>query len=148
MTAASDSRTPWVTSPHPWLDVTHAPIYIARLPRVSDDGDLIQYFAALEPFLLKHTRPYVFITDTTFVTSATATQRRIVAESDIRLREHDAKWCAGVAIVAKTALVRGAVTAVYWISPPVYPYRVVATLSEGIVWGHAQLEAVQSQVRP
>ncbi len=66
--------------------------------------------------------------------------RRIVADADIRLREHDTQWCAGMAIVAKTALMRGATTAVYWLSPPVYDYKIVSSLFEAIRWGHSQLE--------
>lgn len=135
--AASQS---WIISPHAWLDATHAPLYIARLPQHMSDSELASYLETLERFLLNHDGPYVVVTDTSFVQSAPAIQRRMIADSDIRLRDHDEKWCAGVAVIAKSAFMRGVVTAIYWISPPVYPYRILPSLSEAIVWGRQQLD--------
>lgn len=141
MIGAEDNRGS-VASPHPWLDVTHAPVYIARLPPKMLDSELEEYFFAVEKFFLNHDGRYALVTDTSFVQSATASQRRLVAESDIRLRDHDRQWCAGAGIVAKTALIRGAITAIYWISPPVYPYRVFSNLTEAVVWCRSLFEPV------
>jgi hypothetical protein len=41
---------------------------------------------------------------------------------------------AGYVMVTPSAVVRGILTAVFWIAPPPYPYRVVATPDEGFQW--------------
>lgn len=41
---------------------------------------------------------------------------------------------AGYVMVTPSAVVRGVLTAVFWIAPPPYPYRVVATPEEGFQW--------------
>ena len=129
-----------ISSPHPWLDTTRAPVYVACIPQRVHDADLIAHFQAVEAFLRERPERYAYVSDVSFVQSATATQRRIVADADKRLQDFDKQWLAGMAIVAKSALMRGAVTAVYWLSPPVYPYRVFSNLTEAIVWARNQLE--------
>lgn len=146
MNQAQDHRR-LTASPHEWLDVMHAPVYIARLPQKVQDAELRAYLTAVEEFFLRHEGKYSLVTDASFVQSATATQRRIVADSDIRLREHDRKWCAGAGIVAKSALMRGAITAIYWMSPPVYPYRVFSNLTEAVVWCRSLFETPTGRPR-
>lgn len=129
-------------SPHPWLDTTHDPVYIAWLPERAADAELIHYFECLEPFLMERPRRYAFVTDARFAAKATASHRRIVADSERRMAEFDRTWCAGVAIAAPSAMLRGMVTAVFWLAPPAYAFRIVPTVTEGVVWAQGRLAQV------
>lgn len=140
MMSSTPAPLPRIASPHPWLDVTRAPVYVACIPHRVQYAELIEHFQAVEAFLRARPERYAYVSDFSFVQSATATQRRIVADADKRLQDFDKQWLAGMALVAKSALMRGAVTAVYWLTPPVYPYRVFSNLTEAIVWARNQLE--------
>ncbi|MEZ4254959.1 MAG: hypothetical protein R3A78_04470 [Polyangiales bacterium] len=129
------------TASHPWLDTSRAPVLVARLPASATDDEVRAYYAALEQYLFGQPRRYAFVTDARVAARATATQRRIAAEFERRTADYDKVWCAGVAIVADSPLARGLVTAVFWMAPPIYPYKVAASLSEALVWARAQLDA-------
>lgn len=69
-----------------------------------------------------------------------ATQRRKLAALEKRLVEHDRKHVRACGIVAPNALTRGLVTAVFWVAPPVYPYRLFEHPEPALAWVRGELE--------
>ncbi len=69
-----------------------------------------------------------------------ATQRRRIAEFKKRMVGHDRRYVAGFASVSPNTLVRGLMTAVYWVQPPVYPHLFVPTREVGLLWLREQLD--------
>jgi hypothetical protein len=72
--------------------------------------------------------------------AAPASQRKYAADFLNRHRDLIQRVSAGAAIVAKSAVVRGGITAVFWLRPPPVETRVVATREEGIRYGIEMIE--------
>jgi hypothetical protein len=51
----------------------------------------------------------------------------------------------GLAFVSNSALVRGMLTATYWLSPPPYPYRTFSSLDEAMAWARSLLGPTEVQ---
>ena len=99
------------------------------------DDDVRGYCRDLDALAERRGR-FVHLIDTTRQkTSASPVQRRIFADwlSDPRAQRLAATRI-GDAVVITNALVRGAVTAVFWIRPPVAPTKIFATPRESIAW--------------
>jgi hypothetical protein len=104
------------------------------------DEDLTAFLAAAEKLILALQTPYAWVVDVGGLLRVTAKQRRMFAEFEDRTKEQDAKLCAGAAIYAPTAFTRGLVTAVFWLSPPAYPTKIVASFEEAEAWARAKLD--------
>lgn len=69
----------------------------------------------------------------------TALERRQQADF---LREHEGLlrlYCTGAAFVISSTMIRGALTAIFWIQPPVYEYTVLPTVVEATAWARQRL---------
>lgn len=121
------------------IDCTQWPLVLWESPwhRVSDQST-VDALAWLEE--LWRTTPAgaksFTLTDLSHVEEvAPASQRKYAAEFMDRNRELQRRASVGGAIVATSAAVRGAVTAVFWIRPPALDARVVATREEALAYG-------------
>jgi hypothetical protein len=70
--------------------------------------------------------------------------RKLQAEWMQQHRELIAATCMGMAFVIESRLVRGALTAIFWVTPSPVPYSVHATLHEALV--HARETCTQGGV--
>ncbi|MEN9581926.1 MAG: hypothetical protein RJA70_4935, partial [Pseudomonadota bacterium] len=55
--------------------------------------------------------------------------------------DHDLKWNAGSALVVPSAIARGIVTAVFWMTPPKFPHQAFAHRADALEWARNQLSA-------
>jgi hypothetical protein len=133
---------------HPWVTVLEAPLYMQAFPPTVKDEELSAMLAEVERITMAMQSPYGWVADISNVISATPKQRSMYAESDKRLKEYDQKYCAGSGIFCTSNVARGVLTAVFWISPPVYPYKVTSTLREAETWARQQLIARGVQIGP
>lgn len=124
---------------HPWLDKRHAPLLLANYPPRIVDRELVSFMDVQVALVTALGSPYAWVIDAGPLVTMTAVQRKIVADYEKRLERIDGEFLFASAIVARSALVRGAVTAVYWLKPPVYPYKIFAGTPEAIVWAKNQL---------
>ena len=105
--------------------------------------------AEVEALLAAFKRPlnwrekYVEIFDGTNADPGSPTQRRRIADW---MRAHTS--LISTAIVIPSALVRGALTAVFWIQPMPCPYTVVSTMAEAEAWAEEKLRAAGLAVPP
>lgn len=80
--------------------------------------------------------------------SPEARVRKLVAE---RLAAQNAArkvLLRGEATVLESALVRGGLTAIYWLSPPGYPWKIFGDMSEALHWAQAQLTRLPGEPAP
>ena len=76
--------------------------------------------------------PYGVVLDLRFTKSITPRQRAMLTES---MERHDnAALCKGTAMVFESRLLRGILTAVFWLRKPAYPTRVFTTTAEAWDW--------------
>ena len=97
------------------------------------DDELLRFFAEIEAVLAMPGRKACLI-DLRQATAGTARQRQLQGEW-IRKHEDTLKrdFCAA-AIVTDSALIRGTVTAVFWIRPLPFPSHVTGTLELAHNW--------------
>jgi hypothetical protein len=124
---------------HAWVSVIEAPLYGQVLPAACSDEELAQMLEDVERITKAIDSPIGWVTDISNILHATPRQRKMYAESDARLKDLDKKWCSGTAVVCRSPFTRGIVTAVHWVSPPVYPYKIFSSRREGERWARQQL---------
>ena len=126
---------------HPWISVIEYPLFQVSYPSEVTDEALTLLLEDLERVMFAMSSPYAWVVDLGRTLGTTARQRKMQAESELRLKEHNRKHCVGVGVHVGNAVMRGVVTAVFWLSPPVYPYRITGTLEEAQRWAREALRA-------
>lgn len=87
-------------------------------------------------------RKTVVVIDASLGLRPTPTQRKMQADWINEHRELLAATCLGIAFVIPSPLVRGALTAIFWIAQLPIPHTVHGTLASAIDWAAARLAAV------
>jgi len=126
---------------HPWVSHRHAPIYEWAFPPEATDEEIAAFAHAREQWAEDAQFLVAWVVELSNLRKANAKQRRAFAEHLKRFEHHDVRWNAGSALVVPSAWLRGLVTAVFWISPPKFPYDVFAKRSDALEWAQLQLDA-------
>jgi hypothetical protein len=126
---------------HPWLAQIEGPLFLQQFPRQATDDEVRDMVEHIERLVFSMRSPYAWVVDLGGVLAASASQRRIFSEHEDRTKEHDAQLNAGSAVLTRSALATGLVTAVFWLSKPSYPTKVFSDVREGEAWARAQLKA-------
>ncbi len=125
--------------PHSYDDSAW-PIVVSRASGESTDEDMAGYLLMGERLLARR-QPHVLIVDATAGRSLNSVHRKMVAEWNSRYSVALRRYRVGLVLVTPSALLRGMVTAIYWVSPAPFPYQPVATLEEAVAWANQQLAA-------
>jgi hypothetical protein len=132
---------------HPWIDESRAPLYVWSFPATLDDDELARCCEARERWAEVARFPVAWIVDLENLGGATARQRKLFGDHLARFEPHDVAWNQGSAIVAKNQIVRGLVTAVFWLQVPKFPHQVFATRTEAAVWAKARLAEAAARAK-
>ena len=126
------------------VDATQWPFILWESPprRVSDGAfaDAMTWVGELSESTPPGEKSFMLTDLSRLEEAAPASQRKYAADFMNRHRDLIRRASAGAGIVAKSAVVRGGITAVFWIRPPPVETRVVATREEGILYGLEMLE--------
>lgn len=133
------AQAPYIRIDHPWVRHQRLPIYEWAFPANPSDEELSSFIEARNRWAKQATYPVAWLVDLSNMTSASAVQRRRFAEHVKSFEPFDIKYTVGVAAIVPNPLMRGLVTAVYWITPPKFPNRVFARMDDGVAWLHEQL---------
>lgn len=118
--------------PEPQIDDRYFPLVVNIIPERIRAEHLPAFFAKSEAILLRR-QPYVTITDASACRELpNAMVRKELADWSKKFDPLMKRYTAGSAIVITSSLVRGGLTALFWLAPPPYPQQVVATLPEAI----------------
>ncbi len=135
------TTTAYVEIDHPWISNDLMPIYRWTFPAEATDEELSACLRAREDWAVFARYPMAWVIDLSNVTKAPATQRRAFAEHLKRFEEFSARWNTGSALIVPSGWLRGLVTAVFWISPPKFPYQLFSGPIEAERWAKKQLAA-------
>lgn len=116
------------------LDTSHWPLLVSTLPARWTSSELDDYFTA---FLAVHDReqPFVHISDISLAEPMSSPDiRKKAATFMASERARSTRLCKGTVQVAPGNVMRGAITAIHWLSPPPYPHAVVATFNQALAW--------------
>jgi hypothetical protein len=125
------------------IDCTRWPLILWESPsvRVSDEssGAALGWLEELWRTTPAGTKSFTLLDLSRMQEIAPATQRKYAAEFMDRNRNLQRRASVGGAIVATSALVRGAITAVFWLRSPAVETRVVPTREAGLDYGFHRL---------
>jgi hypothetical protein len=131
---------------HSWFESQHAPIIIMRFPDHFRDDELEEALRAVTEWLLESVdRPFGFIVDMQRPLVVSAKQREMMAACEKAYAHVDRRYNGGQAVIVSNPLIRGVVTAIYWIAPPVYPVKTLASMAQAMSWLRPQLDAALKQ---
>jgi hypothetical protein len=82
------------------------------------------------------------------ILEATARQRTLFSEHLKRFEPHDVAYNQGSALLVPNAFVRGIVTAIFRMKPPLFPNECFSTLEEARTWAERQLNARGMSLAP
>lgn len=109
-------------------------------PLTLGPGVIEELLTELETQLRSGVR-YVLIFDLTHAAIPNAMQRQKLA-AHVRDNEQDIRRSVrSVGVVHTSPLVRGIVTAIFWVSPPPVPYRFFTTREEAASWAESLVDA-------
>jgi hypothetical protein len=131
-------ETPKLSGPPPGVglgfDVSMWPLVLITMPPVTTALDIEHMRDCYEHVFAATARHALIVDSTTIVRVPDATLRRQMKAFEDSKRPIIARKNIGSAIVIQSALVRGAYTALRWISPQPAPNKAFATMEEAARW--------------
>ena len=123
------------------LDLSLWPIVIFTVREGMKASDYFAVFARYEAEVFTRNERYVSITNLSMLDGVPGAQdRKARAEWMGKHSDYVGRWALGNSTVIRSAVVRGALTALYWVQKPPTPQTAHGTLWESIEWGLATLD--------
>ena len=124
---------------HAWIDESRAPLYLLKFPTSTTDEELIACCEAREVWAERVRYPVAWVVDLSRIRTVTARQRQIFGAHLGRMERHNLAYNRGASLIVPSAVLRGMVTAAFWLRPPRFPHRMFASRAEGLRWAAEQL---------
>lgn len=125
MSSAHTAKTPYLRDEGPIVTVTPP-------PELTDEA-LASILQGLEACLARGS-PYVLIFDLSQSGVPTAVQRATLAAHIRKNKSRSQRWVRGIAVVAPSPIVRGMLTAIFWLEPLGVTHEVLSTVAEARNW--------------
>lgn len=151
MTSSIASALP--TRLRPDFDRDSARLYLGHWPLVIIDigdakGDTYRaLFDAVDERVIARREPYVMVTDTRRVTQTPGADVRKTM-SEWMKKNAAGHTSLGAVTIVKSPLVRGALTALYWLFEPPNPQGVAADWTEAHTWALGKFDSARVPLRP
>ncbi|MBK7773184.1 MAG: hypothetical protein IPI43_03455 [Sandaracinaceae bacterium] len=123
------------------LDLSLWPLVIFTVREGMKASDYFAVFARYEAEVFTRHERYVSITNLSMLDGVPGAQdRKAMAEWMGKHADYVGRWALGNSTVIRSAVVRGALTALYWVQKPPTPQTAHGTLWESIEWGLSTLD--------
>jgi hypothetical protein len=122
------------------VDESRWPMVVIRWPATVTDAD-VEDFLARSMAQLERRQRYASLHDGVRASGLDSKQRARMSEHTNTHRDALGQWMVAAAIVSPSAVVRGIVTAINWLSPPPFPQRQFAMRSQAEAWIQGMLSA-------
>lgn len=119
---------------HPWVDSSIAPLYRVTFPASSSDEQLLAYCRAVEGWSARVSHPVAWLMDLSRVAEVSAHQRAMFAKYMRGMEAFDRRCTKGTALILSSALMRGVVTAIFWLYDPPFQHRTFSAPGDGQAW--------------
>lgn len=116
-------------------DVSRWPVVVVRAPPTVSDEEMQEHLAFFERTVYARREPFVTVLDLRFCEKITPRQRSIMIGS--MKRNEEMTQCRGCAMVFDSMLLRGILTAMFWVRKPAYPTRVFSKVVDSLDWVEA-----------
>lgn len=118
----------------PFVTMRSDRTYLMDFGETPSDAQLDEHVDAFTAWCDANREPVAGVVYLRKLLVGTAKQRKRMAELEKRLEEHDRQYMHACGIVAPNAMTRGLVTAVFWLKPPIYPYKLFSTFDGALSW--------------
>jgi hypothetical protein len=130
----------------PWLDTRFEPLIVQIFPAEYTYEDIDAGFTKFETYCLTRARReptlrIAVISDLSLVKSSNARNRSRLTQSYQTLSEPMERYTIGQALIVPRAVLRHAMTAVFWVKRPRFPIRAFARQTEALRWLSGLFEA-------
>lgn len=123
------------------VDDAHWPLVIVTFRSTASDADWRAMFERYEAFYARRERFHVVNDGISFRAALSASQRKLIADAARAHEANSRRWVLGGATVVANTVMRGFVTAITWVAPPVYKLTIHATLAEAVDEAFATFDA-------
>jgi len=124
----------------PQFDESRWPILFVQWPQEATSDEIATHFTEMATYVTRRQR-FGVVLDATHGRKMDAGQRDLVRRRLAEVAVMGKEYLVGVAYVSDSTLVRGALTAIHWLTPKLFESQVFATKEEGFAWIDAQLHA-------
>ena len=124
----------------PIYDMSGWPLCRVSWPLTMDDGELDAHWHYLDTLLLKG-EPFAVLIDAREAARPSSRQRQTMGRRTAQNFQRYPLGITGIALVLSSAIERGVLTAINWLSGPAYPTRVFSTPEEAAIWLHGTMRA-------
>jgi hypothetical protein len=121
-------------------DDSEWPLVLDRPDGEPSDEEVVRYMETHDAYLRRR-ELYGAVLDANRATVMTAKQRKMVTEWLTARHDDLGRWHVAIALVAKSPVIRGFLTAIYWVSPPAYPYKIFSELEPAKAWVLGEIAA-------
>ncbi len=121
------------------IDERRRPIVLVTFVGAPTDAEFDRYLEDMTEQILARRQQTVTILEATRSDSTSAAQRKKQADWLAKHRDDLRRYSLGTAFVIKSAMVRGVLTAIFWLQPMDRPHTIVATLEEAEGWAAVKL---------
>jgi hypothetical protein len=128
-----------------WFAASKPPIIVMTFPDHVHNDHLRAALDDVQAWLRQVDAPFGFIVDMRRPLAISSVQRQMIAEVEKASSETDRRFNAAQAVVVTNALMRGIITAISWMSPPVYPLKIVPSIERAWLWVQPQFEEALAQ---
>ena len=136
--------TPYPSIAHPWIDSSLAPLYRVTFPASTSDDKLNRYCRAVEHWSTRVDFSVGWVMDLSRVSAVPAQQRASFAKYMERMKSFDERWTQVCALVLPNAMLRGVVTAIFWLYRPPFEPRAFADVETALHWARSGLASASS----
>ena len=131
------------------IDTSERSIVKVTFPATYTEAELTDGLAELDGIIrAQGQQPWSLVIDLSLRSGSSSITRKVLADW---IREREALFrstCRGWALVARNQLVRGAITAIFWIMKPGWPIQVVVEREEAEALARSMLTAAPADARP
>ena len=119
------------------FDTSYDPMHLQVIPGHFTFAEADAHFSEVERYYTRESAsnaPAALLADVRALSAADARSRKRVADAFLRLSPVMERRAVGHAIVMSSPLIRGALTAIFWIKQPSWQIRTFAEITEADAW--------------
>ena len=118
-------------------DISRWPLVVVTPPRVVTDAQMERYLTQFDQIQAARPEPHCLVLDLRICERISPTQRKMI--TDRMPDDGQVNPCQGLAMVFSSRILRGLLTAIFWVRKPPYPTVVFNELEPAIDWALRRL---------
>lgn len=120
------------------MDVSRFPVVTYVAPPEATDEIMFECMHEMDE-LRQNAKPFALVLDLSTTKNMSAKHRKMLTDNMAKHEAEMKQLCRGTGMVFTSAVLRGVLTAIFWVKKPAYPTQVFATREAAFEWCAAQM---------